>query len=417
MYQVAMNDSFDGDVFDSDEKEEKKSSEFAQLLEASFKKPSKRLSVGDKIRSEILVLGKEEIYVSTGVSGKSSDGVVSKKDLLDEEGKFNHKVGDILDLYVTQVRGSEIYLSPRPTSKNLADDLEDAFDLMLPVEGKVVEVCKGGVRVLVRGKIAFCPISQLDIAHVETGEEFVGKKFEFRITQFAEKGRNIVVSRRRVLEEQRELSQGAFMEERSVGEVVTGKVKRIEPFGAFVEVAPGVEGLLHISEMSWSRINDPSEIVLVGQEIRVKVIKKDAQEGRLKLSLSLKQVGPEPWAHLSSEVKVGNIVKGKVTRCLKFGAFVELAPGVEGLIPLSEMSFKKRVMSAEEFTKPGETVTVLIKEVNPDAKRISLSLRDVGAKAEADENAEAMSYASSSSLSSFGTLADKLKNIQIKKKS
>ncbi len=372
-----MSDPFDNDAFDDDQKRQK-SAEFARLLEDSFKKPQKRLSVGDRIRGEILVIGKEEVFVSTGQSGSMSDGVVSKRDLLNAEGQFNYKVADTLELYVTQIKGADVFLSPKPTAKNVADDLVDAYDMMIPIEGKVTEVCKGGVRVSIRGKLAFCPISQLDLSRVETGEEFVGKKFEFRITQFSEGGRNIIVSRRRVLEEQRDLSQGAFEEDRKDGDVVSGVVKRIEPFGAFVEVAPGIEGLLHISELSWSRVEDPREVVSVGQEVRVKILKRESTDGRLKISLSLKQVGPAPWENLPSQIKEGQVVEGKVTRCMKFGAFVELAPGIEGLIPLSEMSYTQRVIQSDALVKEGERVTVMIKEVHPETKRISLSLRDAG---------------------------------------
>jgi len=377
MYQSPMSDPFDNDAFD-DETPEKKSSEFARLLEASFKQPQKRLSVGDKIRGEILVVGKEDVFVSTGMVGTMTDGVVPRRELLDSDGKFGHKVGDEVELYVVQVRGSEVFLSPKATSKNLADDLEDAYDMMLPIEGRVSEVCKGGVRVAIGGKVAFCPISQLDLARVETGEEFIGKKLEFLITQFSEGGRNIVVSRRKLLEEQRGVSEGVFAEDRKDGEIVSGKVKRIEPYGAFVEVAPGIEGLLHISELSWSRVADPHEVVTVGQEVQVKILKRENKEGRLKISLSLKQAGAEPWENFPADVREGHVVQGKVTRCMKFGAFVEIAPGLEGLIPLSEMSYTKRVIRSDELFKEGERVLVMIKEINPETKRIALSLKDAG---------------------------------------
>jgi small subunit ribosomal protein S1 len=366
------------DDFEGDEPKSKKTSEFSDLLEASFKKKSRKLQVGDKIRGEILVLGKEEIFVSTGPAGSSTDGTVSRRELLDPEGQMNHKVGDSLDLFVVQVRGSEIRLSPNPTAKNFAEDLEDAYDMMIPVEGKVSEVCKGGVRVTIKGKTAFCPISQLDTARVETGEEYIGRKLEFLITQFSENGRNIVVSRRKLLEEQRGTSEGAFGEATKDGQIVPGKVKKLETFGAFVEIAPGVEGLLHISELSWSRVADPAEVVKVGQEILVKILKTENKDGRLKVSLSLKQAGIHPWQTLSEQIKEGQVVEGKVTRCMKFGAFVELTPGVEGLIPLSEMSYTKRVIRSDELIQEGEKITVKIKEIHPDTRKILLSLKDAG---------------------------------------
>lgn len=372
-----MNISND-DFQDDEDSSPKQSSEFAKMLEASFKKPEKKLAVGDKVRGEILVIGKEEVFVSTGRSASMTEGSVSRKELLNPEGQLSYKVGDELELYVVQVRGGEVRLSTKPTAKNVAEDLEDAFDMMLPIEGRVSEVCKGGVRVTIRGKTAFCPISQLDMARVEKGDDYVGQKFEFLITQFSEGGRNIVVSRRKYLEEQRGLSEGAFAEEKQVGDVVTGKVKRLEPFGAFVEVAPGIEGLVHISEIAWSRLNHPQEVLSVGQEVHAKVLKKESKEGRLRISLSIKQAGAEPWDNLPSSVKEGSVVEVKITRCMKFGAFGEIAPGLEGLIPLSEMSYTKRVMKSDELVQEGQKVSVMIKEIHPDTKKILLSLRDAG---------------------------------------
>lgn len=364
------------DDFNDDEIENKAApSEFARMLDESFKKPARKFSVGDKVKGEILVIGGETVFVSIGAS---TDGIVSRRDLMDADGKITHQRGDVLDLFVTQVRGTEVHLSPKKTSKNLADDIEDAFDMMIPVEGRVAEVCKGGVRVSIHGKLAFCPISQLDTSRVETGEDYIGRKLEFLVTQFSEGGRNIVVSRRKLLEEQRGVSEVAFHETSKEGTIVSGKVKKIEPFGAFVEVAPGVEGLLHISELAWWRVEDPNEIVKVGQDVVVKVLKSESKDGRLKISLSLKQVGPTPWENLPPEIKEDAVIEGKVTRCMKFGAFVELIPGIEGLIPLSEMSYTQRVMRSDEIIKEGEKVVVKIKSIDAAAKRVSLSLRDAG---------------------------------------
>ncbi len=331
--------------------------------------------MGEKIKAEVLVVGKEEIFVSTGTA---SDGIVTRRDLASAEGALDLKVGDVLDLYVTQVRGTQVYLSPKPTSKNLADDLEDAYKMRLPVEGRVAEVVKGGFRVSVHGKLAFCPISQMDVKRIETPEEYIGQRFEFRITQINEDGRNVIVSRRKHLDEQRGASQGTFLEEHPEGSIVNARITRIEKFGAFAEVAPGVEGLIHISELSWSRVENPHDVLQMGQDVHVKVLKTETVEGRLKISLSMKQSQAEPWEHMPSSLKEGQIVEGKVTRCMKFGAFVELSPGIEGLIPLSEMSYTKRVMRSDELVKEGDRIAVKINEINAGAKRISLSLKDAG---------------------------------------
>ena len=360
------------DMFDDDDGSAP--NDFAKMFEDSMKGVGRKVSVGDKIRAEVLSIGKEEVFVSTGTV---DDGLVMKKDLLDGEGKLKAAVGEFLDLYVTQVKGSQIFLSPKPTAKNLADDLEDAFDMMLPIEGRVTETCNGGVRVNVMGKTAFCPISQLDLRRVDNAADFVGKKFEFMITQFENGGRNIVVSRRKLLEEQKEASQASFLEDHKPGDFVSGLVTRMEQFGAFVEIAPGMEGLVHVSEVSWSRVAHPSEVLKIGQEVRVKIIKtEETTGGRLNISLSIKQGEPEPWDNMPAQIEPGKVVEGRVTRCMKFGAFVEIAPGLEGLIPLGEMSYTKRVVRSDELVKEGDRVRVMIKEIRPEDRRISLSLRD-----------------------------------------
>ncbi len=362
---------------DDDFEEPVRSNEFAQMLAESFGKKQKKLKVGDKVRGEILVLGREEVFVSTG---SQHDGIVSRRDLVAEDGTVPYKMGDHLDLYVISVKGSDIRLSPKKTAKNLADDIEDAFDKMMPIEGRVAEVCKGGFRIAIHGKLAFCPISQLDDQRIETPEEYIGKRFDFMITQFTEGGKNIVVSRRKLLDEQRQLSQESFLAEHKAGAVVSGRVKRLEKFGAFIELAPGIEGLAHVSELAWTRINDPAEVLSVGLDLPVKILKIEHVEGKTRIALSVKQAtGTEPWDALPAHLVEGQYVPGKVTRCAKFGAFVEVAPGIEGLIPLGELGASKRIHSAEEVVKPGDTLSVRILSIQKDARRISLSLRDPNA--------------------------------------
>jgi len=408
------NDADSGDEGQVDKKA--KAEEFAKMLGESFRKTSRKLSVGDKIRGEILVLGKEDVFVSTGTQ---HDGVISRRDLLDKEGNCPYKTGDTIELYVTQVRGSDIRLSKNATDKNLAEDLEDAFDMMLPVQGRIVEVCKGGVRVNVKGKLAFCPISQIDVNHVENAEEYVGRSYEFRITQFAERGRNIVVSRRKILEEERDLNTGAFLEENKDGDVVQGKVVRLEKFGAFVELAPGVDGLVHISEIAWSRIGDPAEILQVGQEVTVKLLKRETVNGRVKLSLSIKQAmdkeamkassaaatelaKDDPWAKFS----VGMILTGKVTRKELYGIFVQIEPGITG------MMHKSKALEHPEFhfekVRGGDSVTVQIGEMKREERRISLDVPGDPHEHDWKEHKQATT--------SFGTLGDQMQAALAKKK-
>lgn len=373
MTKKSWEEEFAGDANADAEAAPKKTEDFASMFEASMKTQGRKLKVGDKIKGEILVIGSEEVFASTGTR---HDGSFSRRELLDEEGKLTHKVGDKLDLYVTMVKGAEVKLSRSPTAKNVSDDLEDAFDMMLAVEGRVAEVVKGGVRVNIQGKLAFCPISQLDNKFVENAEEYVGKKLEFRITKFAGGGKDIVVSRKMLLGEQKEMGEGSFLSEHKPGDIVSGTVRRLEKFGAFIELMPGVDGLAHISELSWNRVNDPAEVLQVGQDVKVKFIKTDTDDrGRTRISLSIKQAGEQPWDNLPAGLSPGAMVQGEVTRLATFGAFVRLAPGIEGLLPIGQMS-DKRIKHPSEVVKEGQKLQVRLISLDPASKRISLSIKE-----------------------------------------
>lgn len=352
--------------------------DFEKLLGASLEDAGKTYAVGDRVKAEILSLGGEDAIVALG-PGK--EGVVAAADLA------GRKAGEIVDLFVTSVRPQETRLSIHPTDKNIAQDLKVAYESRRPVEGRVSEVVKGGVRVSVRGKSAFCPISQLDVKRVENGAEFVGKTLTFRITEFSEEGRTVVVSRRKLLEEEQARVTAAFLEDHADGDVVSGTVTRLEKFGAFVELAPGLEGLAHVSELAWSRVESPADLLKVGQEVVVKLLKRETVEGRLKLSLSLKQVtekpkaapGPapvDPWAKYAA----GQVLEGKITRKEPYGVFVQLEPGVVGLLHQSKLEDHPEFDLAR--AKVGDAARVEIEDVKLADRRIALRLpRDPEAEA------------------------------------
>jgi small subunit ribosomal protein S1 len=357
------------DLFDDDNSDDNGSSDFARMFEDSLTSIGRKLSVGDKVRGEVLSIGKEEVFVSTGTV---DDGVVLRTELLGKDGAFSTKVGDFLDLFVVRVQGNQILLSPKPTSKNMADGIEDAFDLMVPVDGVVTEVCNGGFRVNVMGKTAFCPISQMDLRRIDDASTYIGKKFEFMITQFSERGRNIVVSRRKILEEQRELTQASFAEDHKPGQTVRGVITRIEKFGAFIEIAPGMEGLCHISELGWTRVSDPSEVVRIGQEVEAKILKIDDAGSRLNVSLSLKESGADPWVMITQQYPQGSVLQGRVERREPYGLFVKITDGIVGLLP------KGVAMENPNFNfdrvKVGDDITVEIVELRLAERRISLTV-------------------------------------------
>ena len=347
---------------------------FEELFNSYDAKIGQELKQGDMVEGKIISIGKSSVYIDTGTK---SDGVVDKIELLDENGELPFQVNDSIKLYVVSLSESEVILSKAISGAGKVTMLEDASRNQTPVEGKVTGVIKGGFDVDILGKRAFCPVSQMDVRYVENPEDYVGQTHHFLISRFEEGGRNIVVSRRELLNEQIKEEQKAFLAKVSEGDVVQGCVTKLMPFGAFIEVAPGVEGMAHISELSWSRVEKPDEIVQAGDMVTVKLLKIETREGDTpKISLSIKQVDANPWDNMGSAFKPGDQVMGKVVRLAAFGAFVELAPGVDGLVHISEMSHTKRVLRPEDVVQEGEQVQVVIKAIDQDSKRISLSIKD-----------------------------------------
>lgn len=358
----------------SDTDNEEKQQSMEDLLNEYGPETRSSVRVGEKIHGRIISIGKETVFVDTG---SKMDGVVEIADLVEEGAELPYKVGDAIDLYVVAIRHGEIRLSRALTGLGGAEMLEEAYQGKLPIEGRVMDTCKGGFAVEVVKRRAFCPVSQIDTIYVENPPEYVGKTFRFLITEFSEGGKNIVLSRRTLLENEQDEIRQAFLATLSPGAVCTGRVSRIMPYGAFVEINPGTEGMVHISEMSWSRLGTPEEILHAGDEITVKVIGMESAEGGgRKISLSMKQVGEDPWNTVRERYAAGDKIAGRAVRCMDYGVFVEIEPGIEGLVHVSEMSYKKRVAKASDLVSPGETLEVMVKDIDPENRRISLSMKD-----------------------------------------
>ena len=366
-----MDDERFTDPDDSSGQEDEES--FAELFESYSAGMNDDIRVGDKVHGKIISITDKAVFVDTGTK---ADGIVEIEELRDDKGEMPHAVGDTLDLFVVEVNESEIRLSKAIAGVGGLSMLKEAFESKIPVEGKVIQTIKGGFQVEVLKRRAFCPISQIDTQYVENGDPYVGQTYQFRITRLAEGGRNIVLSRRDLLEAELQKVRQAFMQELAVDQVYTGRVTRLMPYGAFVELVPGVEGMVHISELSWSRVEKPEEAVSPGDKIEVKVLRIEPGQKQIKISLSAKQVAGDPWERVGQELQAGQKIVGKVVRCTPFGAFVELWPGVDGLVHISEMSYTKRVHDPLEIVQPGQTVAVVVKEVDPVKRRIGLSIRD-----------------------------------------
>lgn len=363
------------DNFEDNKSEDQSDENFADLLDSYSSTIGDNLCQGDKIEGKIISIGEKTVYVDTG---SKSDGVVDKDELKNEKGEFLYKKGDILTLFVVSLTESEIILSKALSGAGSVSMLEDACFSHTPVEGKVSGTIKGGFSVDIMGKRAFCPVSQIDVRYVEDLEDYIGKTFNFIITRFAEGGKNIVVSRRDLLEVELKEKREAFFKKISEGDILQGRVTKLMPYGAFIELIPGVEGMAHISEMSWTRIETPQEAVSVDDIVNVKLLKIEKKEGSdmPKVSLSMKQTSSDPWDLAQETIHAGDQITGRVIRLAPFGAFVEIVPGMDGLVHLSEMSYTKRVLKAEDVVHEGEMVQVVVKSVNPENKRISLSMKD-----------------------------------------
>jgi small subunit ribosomal protein S1 len=244
-----------------------------------------------------------------------------------------------------------------------------------PLAGSVRGTNKGGYTIDLGGRRAFCPHSQMDLFRVEDPDAMVGLDLTFRIIELSEDGRNIVLSRRAVLEEEREQKASKTRATLAVGDVLEGKVTRLAPFGAFVDLG-GLEGLVHVSQISHQRIESPNSLLKVGQEVKVQVLEiQNLGEGRReRISLSMKALATDPWPESARQFEVGQETDGKVTRLTNFGAFVELQPGVEGLVHISELS-TRRVFHPREIVQEGQEIPVRVLNIDLDRRRISLSLK------------------------------------------
>jgi len=352
------------------EMEETKS--FAELFEALPKTKDRRFKAGETISGRIVKISKDTIFVDLG--GKS-EGVAGAEEFLDKEGNLTVKEGDLVEMRVASTRdGIHLTKGIKVQGAEALDILRDARQNQIPVEGRVTAVNKGGFDVDLSGHRAFCPISQIDLRFCEKPEEHLNAKYHFRIMEIQERGRNIVVSRRVLLEEEQEKKSKETLAMLKPDVECDGKVTKLTEFGAFVDLG-GVEGMVHVSEISHVRINRPADVLTVGQTVRVKVLKMETdKKGRLKISLSIKALEPDSWDK-GIGIQEGEIIRGKVSRLTDFGAFVEVAPGVDGLVHVSEISYE-RVSHPNALLHEGETVEVLVTGIDPEARRISLSIKE-----------------------------------------
>ncbi|EPR44553.1 ribosomal protein S1 [Desulfovibrio sp. X2] len=347
---------------------------FESALEDYLNADFGELDEGTIVPGEVVRIGKEHVLVDVNFK---SEGQLPIAEFTDAEGNLTVKVGDRIDVFVVNKNESEgtITLSrERAKRMKLFDKLEDIQEGDKTITGRIVRRVKGGYTVDLDGVEAFLPGSHVDLRPVPDMDALVGQEFEFRVLKINRRRSNVIVSRRVLLEEQREELRKELLSTLAEGQVVTGKVKNITEYGVFVDLG-GLDGLLHITDMSWKRIRHPKEMVSLGQELELKVLSFDRETN--KVSLGLKQLVPDPWENIAAKYPENERFKGKVTNLVDYGAFVELEPGVEGLVHISEMSWTRKLRHPSQMVSAGEEVEVVILGVDPDKKRISLGMKQV----------------------------------------
>jgi small subunit ribosomal protein S1 len=376
--------------------------DFATLFEASQK--AKRIEKGQTIEGRIVAIGPEVALVDVGGKGEAA---IDIDELKDHGGQVEVKVGDRIQAVVLSTAGGLKLSRKLALRAATARHLEDAFQSGLTVEGKVDKAVKGGYEVRIGRQRAFCPLSQIDIVRDTDPAQHEGRVYQFRIIEFKEGGKNLVVSRRALLEEERRASADQIRQSLAVDAVVTGRVTSVRDFGAFVDLGGGVQGLLHVSEMAWSRVADPSHIVQPGDEVTVKILRVD--EDKQRISLGLKQLADDPWSKVEATYAVGQLRCGRVSRVAAFGAFVEVEPGIEGLVPASETGVA-RDGDIKKALPVGTPVQVVILDVDAAARRMRLSINAVEQARETETVREYSESKEGNAAEGFGTLADKLRD-------
>jgi small subunit ribosomal protein S1 len=330
---------------------------------------------GDVVSGRVVRIDKDEVLVDIGYK---SEGVIPSKELSirksvdpGDEVELGQEV-DALVLTKEDAEGQLILSKKRARFEKAWRRIEAAAESGEPVEGSVIEVVKGGL-ILDLGVRGFLPASLVDIRRVHNLDEFMGQTLECKVIELNRSRNNVVLSRRAVLEEERKEVREQILDRLQPGQVVEGKISNIVDFGAFVDL-DGIDGLIHISELSWSHVNHPSEVVAIGDTVRIKVL--DIDRDRQRISLGLKQTQEDPWQRVVSTHRPGDVLEGTVTKVVAFGAFVEILPGVEGLVHISELA-DHHVESPSEVVEPGATLNVKILEIDEERRRLSLSIKRV----------------------------------------
>lgn len=369
-----------------------------------------KLKPGDRIDAIVAGISGENVFLDIG--GKS-EGVLNAAELRNDTGEIEIKTGDTLHVFFLSTRGGNMLFTTRLGSGQASlQELEDAFLSGIPVEGRVTKEIKGGFEVIIAGQRGFCPYSQMDIRRIEDPGEYLEKNLQFKIIEFSGHGKNIILSARALLEEERERQQEHLRESLREGDRVQGTVTSLRDFGAFVDIG-GIDGLIPISELAWGQVDRVEDILSRGQEVEVVVRQLDWDRDRI--SLSLRETLENPWDRAADKYRPGSIHVGRVSRLAQFGAFVTLEPGIDGLLHISKLGSGRRINHPREVLEAGQEITVRIEALDKEKNRISLEPEDY----ETDEKSTPQAIPEKikqSQPKSFGTLGDLLKAEMKRKK-
>jgi small subunit ribosomal protein S1 len=345
--------------------------DFARMLEESLQPKSFR--EGDEVVGKVVALGAEVAFVDVGGKGEAT---IDLEELTEPDGTVRISVGDTIKALVISTAGGLRLSHKLARHAATREAMREAFESGRPVEGRVEGVIKGGYEIRFAGQRAFCPLSQIEKGHTADPTIHQGKVYAFRIVEYKQGGKNIVVSRR-ALQEDEERERADEVRKLIVPEaVLPGRVVSVRDYGAFVDLGGGIEGLLHVSEMSWSRVTDPARVVKPGDEITVKVLQVDEEKG--KISLGLKQLQADPWSTVEKTYEVGQVLMGRVTRVADFGAFIELAPGIEGLAHVSTFPPTGKTDGWKVLAPAGKALALEILSIDAEKRRIGVALVEEG---------------------------------------
>src|SRR5271163_3711627 len=350
------------------------SDSFAAMFEASIQAGDFGKE-GEIVKGTVVAVQRDNVVIDIG--GKS-EGIIALDEFADAQGQAQIKAGDVVDVYIESRENDDglVTLSKEKADKmKVWDEISNACEADELIEGTISQRVKGGLSVTIRGGVkAFLPGSQVDLRPIRNLDKLIGQTYKFKVIKFNKKRGNIVLSRRVLLERERDEMKAKTLETLTEGMIVKGTIKNITEYGAFVDLG-GIDGLLHITDMSWGRVNHPEELFKVGDEVTVKVLKYNAETERV--SLGLKQTQEDPWNLAEEAYPPGKKVRGKVMSITDYGAFVELMPGVEGLIHVSEMSWTKKVKHPSKLLEVGQEIDCQVLEVDAKSKRISLGLKQL----------------------------------------